>query len=125
MKATLMKQRDVYLTVVCSRDGRFLAAATEGEDATAVIWETSGNRIVASTGVPAGRRHIDFSPDSRLFAAGTADGIVRLIDTATWRDSMRFRAHTRKVVGVRFSPDGSVLATSDDTGEIQLWDLSK
>jgi RNA polymerase sigma factor (sigma-70 family) len=50
-----------------------------------------------------------FSPDGRYLAEVTADGVLRLWDTATWQERCRYAAG-RDNLAMRFSPDGRLLS---------------
>ncbi|MFE6051661.1 protein kinase [Kitasatospora sp. NPDC056446] len=75
----------------------------------------------AMTGHRAAVHSVDLSADGRFAVSGDRDGTVRLWDTATGRCVRRFDAHSPHLVGaVRFSPDGSTVATSA-RGAVRLW----
>jgi serine/threonine protein kinase/WD40 repeat protein len=64
-----------------------------------------------------------FSPDGRRFAAGSADGVVKVWDVATGATALNLKplrdSHVRFV---NFSSDGTRIVTSNDFGEVHLWD---
>lgn len=77
------------------------------------------------------------SPDGRLLAAGLGRfgrdgephfGEVRVWDFNSGEPLLRFAAHEHPVYGIRFSPDGRVLATAsvklELLGEIKFWDVA-
>ena len=64
---------------------------------------------------------IAYSPDSSRFAVASSIG-VWVYDTATNGEVALIGAHTSWVNSVRFSPDGSTLATGDADGTVRLWD---
>jgi WD40 repeat protein len=49
------------------------------------------------------------------------DGTVKLWDPTTGRERCTLTGHTGKVGAVKFSPDGTILATGDSSGTIRLW----
>ncbi len=57
-----------------------------------------------------------YSPDGATVATGGADGVVRLWDVSTGRETRQIRGHEEPVVVVAFAPDGKRLATADGDG---------
>ncbi len=63
---------------------------------------------------------VAFSPDSRLLATGSKDGIVRVYDTAT--GAMRVLGeHKAGLMAVVFTPDGTSLITGGGDGAVLRW----
>jgi WD40 repeat protein len=74
---------------------------------------------------------LDFSPDGRLLACGTSEGMVRIWDTDSCQEQVRFHADggRRGWLQIVFSPDGQMLASfrthcgdADSHDTIRLWD---
>ena len=59
-----------------------------------------------------------FSPDGELLAASFGDHVI-LWDTQSWEELVSLPVSAR--TGMLFSPDGRLLATSSQSGDIQLW----
>jgi WD40 repeat protein len=90
-------------------------------------------RTIAAHDLPVNT--LAFSTDSTLFASGShetdrnwrkafpSDTRVRLWDAKTCNLLRELNGHTKGVRQVRFSPDGSLLASSSDDGLVILWDV--
>jgi WD40 repeat protein/DNA-binding SARP family transcriptional activator len=63
------------------------------------------------------------SPAGDTAAFGQDDGSVKLVDLRTGAVHPMDRHGTGKVIGVAFSRDGRVLATTSDDGSVDVWDV--
>jgi WD40 repeat protein/transcriptional regulator with XRE-family HTH domain len=99
-----------------SPDGRRLAIAGE---ATARLWDTATRRPVG-TPLTGEVMSVMFSPDGTRLVTGSADTTAQLRDPRTGRPlGAPLTGHTGQVA-VDFSPDGKLLATSDNDA-VRLW----
>ncbi|MBN2305091.1 MAG: WD40 repeat domain-containing protein [Anaerolineae bacterium] len=64
-----------------------------------------------------------FSPDSTVLASSSADGTIRLWDSATGEALFILEGHTGEVNQVDFSPDGTLLASAGEDRAVRLWDV--
>ncbi|HET8669195.1 MAG TPA: WD40 repeat domain-containing protein, partial [Candidatus Saccharimonadales bacterium] len=63
----------------------------------------------------------EFSPDDRLILTRTADGKVRLWDTAT-RTEVKKIGEGAEINRAKFSPDGKLIVTAEKNGLVRVWE---
>lgn len=85
----------------------------DGGDVKHVVWDG------ASTAAA-------ISPDSRILAIGTANGVVSFWDARTGRRAGKDISHEKKwrIEVVSFSPDGTRVLTGGNDRTAQLWDFA-
>ncbi|PLX11674.1 MAG: hypothetical protein C0594_03335 [Marinilabiliales bacterium] len=66
---------------------------------------------------------IEFSPDAKYIAYGTADGEVVIFNLLTGKEEFKLSGHEKRVVAVAFHPKGNQLASGDKKGIVKIWDL--
>ncbi|GAB6197483.1 WD40 domain-containing protein [Lysobacter xanthus] len=110
----------VVRRVVFSPDGKWLAAG--GHDRPVTLWNVAAGR---QTAVMEGEPHdaFVFTPDSRALALADAQGRVRL-QPVTGGDARAFAEHGAGVSAMRYSPDGTRLATAGSDGSLRLWNAA-
>jgi len=112
-----------------SPDGRLLVDWAEnpfgrGRMDHVYVWEAATGRAVATltSGPRPGAANAAFAPDGRTLATASADGIIRLWETTTWKVRAEFRGHRDKVTALAFGPDGRLFTGGLDT-VVLAWDV--
>jgi len=117
--------------IVASRDSRWLAALAVSNHV--VVWD-AGSGVPASVfqclDAPdsrpiAGRGSLLFSPDgAKLWVVFPGAATVACVDWRRGDFPMRLEGHTRQVLALAASPDGSVLATGSADATARLWEAA-
>jgi WD40 repeat protein len=68
-------------------------------------------------------RNVVFSPNGRMIAAESADGVVDVWETSTGQRRHRFVGHRSCQTTLAFSPDGMRLASGNRDATILIWDV--
>lgn len=115
--------------VALSRDGRWLAAASEHPEL-----ELLDLGAVRTAGEPPPRRRLRaareavvrlaFSPDSRRLAAGGRDGRIRLFDVARGEELLHREGMEGAVLQVAVAPDGTRFASVSEDRAVRTWDAA-
>ncbi len=124
---TLMSESMIVHSMTFSPDGRWLVSA--GDSGRIQIWdwergevlhtlEAHLNNLQAGT---QGALRVAFSPDGSLLASSGCDATAKLWSAGDWTLRNTLTGHTKKVVGVQFAPDSTLLATHSERG-VKLWD---
>lgn len=66
---------------------------------------------------------VAFHPSGCWLGVSGNDGTVKMFDTSTWHVAHTYSWGVGKMVGLAFSPDGTLAAAGSDKGRIVIWDV--
>ena len=111
-----------------SNDGRRLAAGggDPSRSGEIKIWELSTMEMTHSlsevhSDVVFG---VQFSPNGKLLATGSADRFARVIDIASKKTLHSFEGHTHYVMDVSWQANGRILVSAGGDGMAKVWDVT-
>jgi len=114
--------------VMVGAGGNTLYTANIGSDTISVLEQTPGSRPWHTTVIPVGKgpEGFDISPDwKQLWAAGSQDGSVTVVDLAARKAIGTIDVHTKRSNRLKFTPDGRRVLVSDLAGgELVVVDTS-
>jgi serine/threonine protein kinase/WD40 repeat protein len=102
-----------------SPDGKWLATSA----GVCRLWAVDSWQAGPALGAAYG--NVAFSPDGRLLAVETGQGVVRLLDPDTGREYARLEDpnQDRAIWNIAFSPDGTQLVVTGEGQWLHVWDL--
>ncbi len=108
-----------------SPDGKQLAFSGRTDQSMVEVLEiVSGKTLAILKGHRSPVTASDFSPDGRTLAIAGTDRVIKLWDTANWRERANWQGHADKIPCVSFSPDSSKLATGSYDTTTKVWDVA-
>jgi WD40 repeat protein len=113
-----------------SPDGSVVATATcetvvnqECTDGAVWLWDLPSGRLLKKlTGFPEIVVDVAFSVDGSILIAASRSGLLRFYSTADYQLSTDATA-TGRPITLTLSPDGSLLATGNTDGDVDLWKI--
>ena len=114
-------ERSVLLAVEAIDQTRSVDGSVLPEAEEALHRAVTASRIELTSENAGGT--LDWSPDGVFVTEGPENsGMIDIRDAATGDSVRAWKGHEEDVNDVRFSPDGSMLATAGDDGELKVWD---
>jgi WD40 repeat protein len=108
--------------VALSPTGRLLASG--GYDRHIIVWDARRGLPLARLEVPGAVYALDFSQNGHFLLAAGEDGVVRGYSmTAAYPLSFVYEGHLAPIWTLATSPDGHLVASGDERGQVLIWDM--
>ncbi|WP_422927114.1 WD40 repeat domain-containing serine/threonine protein kinase [Singulisphaera sp. PoT] len=118
--APLVHNAPVSALAFCADGERIVTGTRDGK---LHVWSPGKGRVADLTPQGTSIMSLATSPDGRIFATGTAWGVVRLWDAAQLGQVGPTFKFASAATALAFLPDGKGLAVGLDDGSIEIWDI--
>lgn len=98
--------------------------AHRSADGNLLLWDTKTWREITNCNVSTSEfaTALAFSPDSKLLATSTIDGMVTLFETENGQEQATLQGHRGDVLNIAFAPRDTI-ATGGIDGTVRLWNV--
>ena len=131
LRQTFFNESTGSVWLAASPDGQTIFVSGAGGG---TAWDTTTGNVLYSFPVPGDDwiNRADFSPNNSLLVlpgesydadGGDLPGEVTIIDAITGQELVRFVAHEAWMQEAKFSPDGTLFATTSGDLTVKVWDL--
>jgi eukaryotic-like serine/threonine-protein kinase len=104
-----------------SPNGKFLAGIGEKE---VIAIDCSSGRVIGRFPFAHQPLSLDWQPDGSRLAEGGDEPLIHILDVPSGKEVALLEGHLGDVTGLRFSPDGTLLASDSWDGTLRLWDCT-
>lgn len=91
-------------------------------DKSAVVWNPIDGKHVDIFNASDKILDVDWRNESS-FAICTSDGLVNVIEVGKPEEFKTYKAHSKEINSIRFSPDGILLASGSDDNQAKIWSM--
>lgn len=91
-------------------------------DKSAVVWNPVDGKHVEVFNATDKILDVDWRNDT-TFGLCTSDGLINVIEVGKPEDMKTYKAHTKEINSIRFSPDGNLLASGSDDNLAKIWSM--
>ncbi len=111
-------------SVDISPNGRY--ALTGGNDYTAHLWNTDSGQVIYTFNHPSRVTKVKLDPQGRYAFTADSQKMARIWDLSNGKvvSALDYMARQKIFTTVRFSADGSLLATGSPSRNVTVWDVA-
>jgi WD40 repeat protein len=121
IQKTFIGHEDNIFSMEYNQRGNFIVSGSE--DHTLRVWHLEHTSLNRKFAINDRVLTISVATDSRLAAAGSADGMIHVWDVVTQSLISIFRAHSSCVCGVQFLPNSTELVSGGLDGLAKRWEF--
>ena len=119
---TLRLENRKYRKIYLSPDGRQILGGFSYEGTENWILDaTTGEEIFTLKGLKRPLLAAEYSPDSKIIATASEDGVIALWDAKNGQALRQWKGHSGAIQSIGFSSDGKYLATLSEDGFSKVW----
>jgi len=123
LKHTLERHGGTVFSMRWNPSGNFLLSGSV--DKVAVVWDTTTGKVKqAFTDHTAAILDVDWR-DDETFATCSTDKMIHVCNVGEEKPQARLSGHTDEVNSIKWSPDGSLLASCSDDFTAKIWNHSQ
>ncbi len=114
------------MTAAISPDGNTIATGSghPNQPGELVVWDGATGRQLWVRPYPRGIRSVVFTSDGRRLAAGSFDGVARLMDATRGQVLREYRGHSDAINAAALSSDDRWLATGSHDQTVIVWNVA-
>eukprot|EP00928_Gymnodinium_smaydae_P032421 TRINITY_DN23485_c0_g1_i1.p1 TRINITY_DN23485_c0_g1~~TRINITY_DN23485_c0_g1_i1.p1 ORF type:complete len:759 (-),score=120.02 TRINITY_DN23485_c0_g1_i1:147-2423(-) len=121
------KHTALVSSVAVYKNGKQYEVLSSGDDQTIWKWHSEGASLNKLCNLDSCCTALAMMPGSKgagnISAVGCADGSMRLVSDIG-REEKKVDAHRGAVISLKWSPDGSAIATAGEDGAVKVWSRS-
>jgi hypothetical protein len=133
---TMNFEHNRFNEVLFTKDNQYVIAcldygtSTNNPPSKLLVWDLKTKKIVyEQTKYRIHKISIDSFSNKLAYMNGFSDiedCVINLLEIGTWKELGVLKGHQNRITDLSFSPDGSILASSDfDTYLVKIWDIEK
>jgi WD40 repeat protein len=98
---------------------------TGAGDGKALLWDTSGRKILSTLCLGSAVRSIAYAPEAAQGAIGTRDGKITVWDFAARQPPLPIKGHAASVLFLAYGAKGAVLVSGGDDKTVACWEAAR